>query len=168
MIPYYTFILSITLNLSLSPIFLVISLTSYFLFHQEQAQQIQNNTAITIPAMAPLAKILFAVKSKPPKVIRVSSYQTPFEIFLPSHETFSLFIKTVLLSSITVALTRLTSMLGLVLRFVLRPREVRVFVALLISSFVGRETILQLEFVSLSVDKEASYYTLNLILPAGL
>ena len=101
MIPYYTFILSITLNLSLSPIFLVISLTSYFLFHQEQAQQIQNNTAITIPAMAPLAKIPFAVKSKPPKVNRVSSYQTPFEIFLPSHETFSLLSNTWLLSSNT-------------------------------------------------------------------
>ena len=60
------------------------------------------------------------------------------------------------------------SILVLFLRFEITPILVIVVVALLISSFDGRETILQLEFVSLSVDKEASYYTLNLILPAGL
>ena len=124
---------------------------------------------MTIPAIAPPPnKRVYGVTFMSPTLNKVWSYHTPLGNFFPSHETFSLLIKTVLLSSITVALTRLTSMLGLVLRFVLRPREVRVFVALLISSFVGRETILQLEFVSLSVDKEASYYTLNLILPAGL
>ncbi len=68
----------------------------------------------------------------------------------------------------TVALSIIMSILVLFLRFEITPILVIVVVALFISSFDGRETILQLELLNLSAYNVGSYETLNLILPAGL
>jgi hypothetical protein len=59
-------------------------------------------------------------------------------------------------------------MLVLFFRFEITPIFVIVVVALFISSFDGRETILQLELFNLSAYNVGSYDILNLILPAGL
>ena len=60
-----------------SPIFFVISLASFFLFHHEQAPQIQHSILKTIPAIAPVVSKPFAVMSNPATEKRVLSYQTP-------------------------------------------------------------------------------------------